>query len=71
MNEQIYTLLQNEDIPRTTKIQELAMTSQPYQLAQAFVRMYEDNDALREQILMLETENDAYKLLLSAYDNTE
>lgn len=69
--EAIYTLLQEESIPRTTKIQELAMTSQPYHLAQTLLRLHEDNESLRERVLQLETEKDAFKLLLSAHDKVE
>lgn len=66
--EAIYTLLQEESIPRTTKIQELAMTSQPYHLAQTLLRMYEDNEYLRERVLQLETEKDALKTILGVKD---
>lgn len=69
--ENIYAIINMDSMSRTTKIQELAMTSQPYHLAQTVLRLHEDNESLRERVLQLETEKDAFKLILSAHENVE
>lgn len=69
--ENIYTILNMEGMSRTSKIQEVAMMIQPYKAAQLIIRLNEDNEALQERVLQLETEHDAFKLLLSAHNKVE
>lgn len=71
MSEQIYTILQMQGMSSTQKVQELAMMTQPYSLAKTLLRLHEDNECLRERVLQLETEHDAFKLLLAAHDSVE